>query len=122
LASTAQGPTFHQEAHISSSGIDLHKDNCLITTVDERGEIVKQERMRNCPEIILAYFTSLLGPHETVVECTAGWRWLNDLLKTHGIELILANQKCFGAISYSKVKTDKVDSETVAILSPQLGL
>jgi hypothetical protein len=54
------------------SGIDLHKDNCFITTVDDRGEIVKQERLHNSPDIILAYFASLPGPHKTVVECTAG--------------------------------------------------
>jgi transposase len=98
------------------SGIDLHKDNCFITTVDETGEIVKQERLRNIPEIILAYFASLQGPHKTVVECTAGWYWLNDLLEAHGIELILAHAKYLKAISYAKVKTDKVDSETLAKL------
>jgi transposase len=98
------------------SGIDLHKDNCFITTVDDRGEIVKQERLRNVPGIILAYFASLQGPHKTVVECTAGWYWLNDLLEAHGIELILAHAKYLKAISYAKVKTDKVDSETLAKL------
>jgi transposase len=98
------------------SGIDLHEDNCFITTVDDRGEIVKQERLRNIPAIILAYFTSLQGPHKTVVECTAGWYWLNDLLEAHGIELILAHAKYLKAISYAKVKTDKVDSETLATL------
>jgi predicted NBD/HSP70 family sugar kinase len=36
------------------SGIDLHKDNCSLTTVDETGEIVKQERLHNIPEIIQA--------------------------------------------------------------------
>jgi len=82
----------HQEAPMFYSGIDLHKDNCFITTVDDRGEIVKQERVRNVPEIILAYFASLDGSHKTVVECTAGWYWLNDLLEAHGIELVLPTQ------------------------------
>jgi len=98
------------------SGIDLHKDNCFITTVDDRGETVKQERVPNVPEIILAYFASLPGPHKAVVECTAGWYWLNDLLEAHGIELILAHANYLKAISYAKVKTDKVNSETLAKL------
>jgi transposase len=98
------------------SGIDLHRDNCFITTVDDSGEIVKQERLRNCPEIILAYFASLPSPHKAVVECTAGWYWLDDLLEAHGIELILAHAKYLKAISYAKVKTDKVDSQTLATL------
>jgi hypothetical protein len=29
------------------SGVDLHKDNCFITTVNDVREIVKQERVRN---------------------------------------------------------------------------
>jgi transposase len=98
------------------SGIDQHKDNCFITTVDDTGAIVKQERLRNIPDIILAYFDSLQGPHKAVVECTAGWYWLDDLLEPHGIQLILAHAKYLKAISYAKVKTDKVDSETLAKL------
>lgn len=98
------------------SGFDLHKDNSLVTTFDNRGEIVKQERLRNVPEIILGYFAPLKGPHKAVVECTAGWYWLNDLLEANGIELVLAHAKYLKAISYAKVKTDKVDSETLAML------
>jgi transposase len=99
-----------------NSGIDLHKDNCFITTVDESGKLVKQARVANVPEIILAYFASMPGAHRAVVECTAGWYWLDDLLEANGIELILAHAKYLKAISYAKVKTDKVDSETLALL------
>ncbi len=98
------------------SGIDLHKDNCFITTVDDTGAIVKQERVANIPELILGYFTPLPGSHTAVVECTAGWYWLDDLLSAHGIELILAHAKYLKAISYAKVKTDKIDSQTLAML------
>jgi hypothetical protein len=59
-----------QEAPMFYSGIDLHKDNCFITTVDDGGAIVKQERLHNIPDIILAYFDSLQGPHKAVVECS----------------------------------------------------
>jgi len=106
----------HQEASMLYSGIDLQKDNCFITTVDDTGEVLKQERLPNVPDNILGYFGSLEGPQKAVVECTAGWYWLNDLLEAHGIELILAHAKYLKAISYAKVKTDKVDSETLAKL------
>lgn len=98
------------------SGIDLHKDNCFITTINEAGKRVRQERLPNVPAIILAYFAAMAGPHRAVVECTAGWYWLNDLLEAHGIELVLAHAKYLKAIAYAKVKTDKVDSETLAML------
>jgi transposase len=98
------------------SGIDLHKDNCFITTINDSGAIVRQERLRNEPELILAYFIALGGPHTTVVESTTGWYWLSDLLETHGIELVMAHAKYLKAIAYAKVKTDKVDSHTLALL------
>jgi transposase len=98
------------------SGIDLHKDNCFITTINDAGKRASQERLPNVPAMILAYFAALPGPHRAVVECTAGWYWLNDLLEAHGIELVLAHAKYLKAIAYAKVKTDKVDSETLATL------
>jgi len=101
------------------SGVDLHSDNCYITTLDESGSVVKQQRVENISELVLEYFNSLPGSHQAVVESTTGWYWLNDLLQDNGIELVLAHAKYLKAISYAKVKTDKVDSQTLAILLRQ---
>jgi len=98
------------------SGIDLHWDNSYITTVDEQGVLVKQQRIENVPELILDHFRSLGSEHQAVVESTTGWYWLNDLLEDHHIPLTLAHAKYLKAISYAKVKTDKVDSHTLATL------
>ncbi len=98
------------------SGIDLHTDNCYITTIDEHGTLVKRERVENVDQHILRYFSTLPGEHAAVVESTSGWYWLNDLLEDHHIPLTLAHAKYLKAISYAKVKTDKVDSETLATL------
>jgi len=98
------------------SGIDLHWDNSYITTVDEYGTLVKQQRVKNIPELILDHFRSLGSEHQAVVESTTGWYWLNDLLEDHQIPLTLAHAKYLKAISYAKVKTDKVDSHTLATL------
>jgi transposase len=98
------------------SGIDLHKDNCFITTINDSGDIVGQERVPNVPEALLSYFARIGSEHQTVVESTMGWYWLNDLLEDHGIPMVLAHAKYLKAISYAKVKTDKVDSHTLATL------
>jgi transposase len=98
------------------SGIDLHKDNCFITTINDNGDVVGQERVPNIPDALLAYFGRLGSEHKTVVESTMGWYWLNDLLEEHGIPMVLAHAKYLKAISYAKVKTDKVDSHTLATL------
>jgi transposase len=101
------------------SGIDLHSDNSYITTIDDNGAIVKQQRLDNIDDCVINYFHSLPGTHQAVVESTTGWYWLNDLLNDHGIDLVLAHAKYLKAISYAKVKTDKVDSQTLAVLLRQ---
>jgi transposase len=72
--------------------------------------------VENVPELILDHFRSLGTEHQAVVESTTGWYWLNDLLEDHHIPLTLAHAKYLKAISYAKVKTDKVDSHTLATL------
>ena len=98
------------------SGIDLHKDNVTVTTVDDTGNILNQMKLPNEEYIILNYFFSIGKQHKAVVESTSNWYWLSDLLNDHGIDLTLAHAKYLKAISYAKVKTDKVDSKTLANL------
>ncbi len=73
------------------TGIDEHKDNCFLTTVNDVGVVVKSGRIRNDPVLILDYFQSHPGPHGAVVESTASWYWLSGLLDSQGIELVPAH-------------------------------
>ena len=98
------------------SGIDLHKDMSVITTINPEGTIIKQSKVPNTDLAILNYFNPLGPEQKAVVESTSNWYWIRDLLETHHIELILAHAKYLKAISYAKVKTDKVDSHTLAQL------
>ncbi len=99
------------------TGIDKHKDNSFLTTVNEQGMVVQQERLKNTVTAFTAYIRSLGNePHRAVVELTAGWYWLDDLFRSLGIELVLARAKYLKAIAYAKVKTDKTDAETLAQL------
>ena len=98
------------------SGIDLHKLTTFITTIDEDGCLLQQQKLRNRPEALRGYFRQHEGPHRAVVETTTGWYWLADLLRDEGVDLMLAHAKHLKAISYAKVKTDKVDSRTLAEL------
>jgi transposase len=99
------------------TGIDLHKDNSFITTVKDDGTVVAEGRIRNNVEELTRYFKSLGNePNRAVVEATAGWYWLDDLLCSLGIDLVLAHAKYLKAIAYAKVKTDRIDSRTLAHL------
>jgi transposase len=88
----------------------------MITTINDSGAVINQQKMPNDELAILNYFFSMGRQHRAVVEATANWYWLSDLLNDHGIELVLAHAKYLKAISYAKVKTDKVDSQTLANL------
>ena len=98
------------------TGIDLHKFISYLTTVDSSGAIIKQENLKNVAHNFIQYFSSIPGEHQTTVESTMTWYWLNDLLTSIKIPLVLAHAKYVKAIAYAKVKTDKVDSHTLAQL------
>ena len=98
------------------TGIDLHKFTSYLTTVDSSGAIVKQENLKNVAHNFIQYFNSIPGEHKTTVESTMTWYWLNDLLTSINIPLVLAHAKYVKAIAYAKVKTDKVDSHILAQL------
>lgn len=53
------------------SGIDLHKDNCFITTIDDAGTVTKQSKVPNNDHAILNYFFTLSRDHKAVVESTS---------------------------------------------------
>ncbi len=98
------------------SGIDLHKRTLAIHTLDDAGQVVRKANMPTHREAITAYFATLPGPHQAVVECTGMWYGLRDLLVPQGIDLHLGHAKYLKAISYAKVKTDAIDAETLAQL------
>ncbi len=98
------------------TGIDLHKFTSYLTTVDSSGSIVKQADIKNVNHNFIQYFSDLGNENITTVESTMTWYWLNDLLTSMNIPLVLAHAKYVKAIAYAKVKTDKVDSHTLAQL------
>ncbi|MBK8946446.1 MAG: transposase [Ignavibacteriae bacterium] len=98
------------------TGIDLHKFTSYLTTVDSSGNIIKQQNIKNTDYNFVQYFSDLGTENLTTVESTMTWYWLDDLLNSLKIPLVLAHAKYVKAIAYAKVKTDKVDSHTLAQL------
>jgi transposase len=97
-------------------GIDLHKRSLTIATVDSTGHLVKQKRLPTDRSALMRYLEVLPGPHRAVVEATGSWYWLAELFASHGVELKLAHARQLKAITQAKVKTDAVDSLTLAQL------
>ena len=55
------------------SGIDLHRDTCYITTLDDSGAKVKAKNLPTEPEQIQQYFADFPGDYRVIVEWTTGW-------------------------------------------------
>jgi len=98
------------------TGIDQHKHSSVVTTLTASGEQLAQVTLPNRRPLLRHYFAQFPGPHQAVVEATGRWYWLRDLLMSTGVELQLAHAKLLKAIAYAKVKTDAVDSHTLAQL------
>ena len=73
------------------TGIDLHKKTSFITTVDENGHIVARANLVNNESDILNYFRGLDGDTRIVIESTASWYWIYDLLTDSGFDVVISN-------------------------------
>lgn len=98
------------------TGIDQHREFCVLTTYGPDGPRVKQARVTSTALALAPYFAAFPGPHRAVVESTGGWYWLADALAPLDVELVLAHATRLKAISAAKVKTDQVDSDVLALL------
>ncbi|MEX0680741.1 MAG: IS110 family transposase [Balneolales bacterium] len=97
-------------------GIDMHSRNMIITAINDNGELVKSQKINCNEEERHCFFREFDQPIQAVVEATASWYWISDWCQQQGISLLLAHAKMLKAISYAKVKTDAVDSRTLAEL------
>ena len=96
-------------------GLDVHKRVCYGTVMDEEGRVLKQARFSNDPEGLEEFMD---GVEEALIAMEAGYCWqpLYDGLEQAGYDVRLAHPLKVKAIAQAKVKTDKIDSETLAHL------
>ena len=96
-------------------GLDVHKRVCYGTVMDEKGKIVKQAKFTNNQKALDEFMEDL---DEALVAMEAGYCWqpLYDRLEETGYDVRLAHPLKVKAIAQAKVKTDKIDSETLTHL------
>lgn len=97
-------------------GIDLHLRNMTLVAINDEGIVLSSRKINNNTTELAKFFDQFTGPAQAVVECSNFWYWLADWFRAYRIPLTLAHSKMVKAISYAKVKTDKVDAKTLAEL------
>ncbi|HEX8832181.1 MAG TPA: IS110 family transposase [Longimicrobium sp.] len=95
--------------------IDLHKTVLHIASMAADGKRVQQEaRLPATEQALRKYLAQWPGiRHRIVVEATGSWYWLDDFCRAEGHELVLAHPWKIRAITGAKVKTDRVDANTM---------
>jgi len=97
------------------TGLDLHRSFSYITTMSDKGEIVGHKKLPSNGEIV-EFLKEFDDTMEVAIEATPSWYWLYDCLEDEGFKVKLSHPLKTKAIAYAKVKTDKVDSATLAHL------
>jgi transposase len=98
------------------TGIDLHRKTSFITTIDKNGQMIKRANLLNDEMSIINHLNSLNDKTRIVIESTASWYWLYDLLTENGFDVVISNPVKTKAIASARIKNDKLDSHMLAQL------
>ena len=95
-------------------GIDLHKKTISACVMNQDRKVLKRQTLP-CgePKQIVAFFQQW-GEFQAVVEATASYEWLWQLLEPLAQRLVLAHPKKLRVIAESKNKSDKLDAQVLA--------
>jgi transposase len=95
-------------------GIDLHKKTITVEALNQQRQLVQRKTLACCdPEGIRRFFEGL-RPFRAVVEATASYEWLWQLLEPLAEDLVLAHPGKLRVIAESKNKSDKLDAHVLA--------
>jgi transposase len=96
-------------------GLDVHKEFCQACVIDESGRALSSERFSSTNEE-LDRFLDKFQDAKFVLESTGIWEFIYEGIEKRGFEAVLAHPLKVRAIAEARVKTDKVDAETLAQL------
>jgi transposase len=95
-------------------GIDLHKRTITLCVVKQDRSVVARKTLLCVePEKIREFFAGL-GAFQAVVEATASYEWLWELLEPLAERLVLAHPKKLRIIAESTRKSDRLDAQVLA--------
>lgn len=97
-------------------GMDTHKEFSWACVMDEQGKIIMSEKVQNEPKDMDEFISKVEPGSKIVMEASSCWQYLYDYLEQQGFDMTLAHPLKVKAIASAKIKTDKIDAETLAHL------
>ncbi len=98
-------------------GLDLSKTSTMATAVDALGHQISQEKLGVTDEELVRFLEEIPGPKLVVMESCNVWEHTYDAAISTGAEVLLANPLKVKLVSKATLKTDRVDSEKLALLA-----
>ena len=96
-------------------GVDLHRRTVVIAAVTDKGKVFDPVTIPCKEEQTIVRTFKKLTPFRAVIEASATYRWLHDLVSPHGT-VLLAHPLKLRAMIQRRSKTDKLDSMLLAQL------
>ncbi len=97
-------------------GVDAHKATSHITVMDDTGKVLRRKRVPSSFTGICETLGCYREPMRAVLEASGSWGPMYDWLDEVVDEVVLTHPKEVRAIADARIKTDKIDSETLAHL------
>lgn len=95
-------------------GLDVHKDFCQAAFLDNKGNIVKDQRFENTSSGLAELARATKKQHVVMESSTSAFSVYDSLVKTCDVKV--AHPRKLRLIAETKIKTDKLDARTLAQL------
>lgn len=109
---------FYNHQHQFYCGIDLHANSMHVCVVDHSGskQLHRNFSTKDTDRFLIALQPFRHGDLIVGCESTFNWYWLADLCSTENLPFLLGHALYLKAIHGGKTKSDRIDSEKLAML------
>jgi transposase len=97
-------------------GVDAHKATAHVTVMDESGTVIKRRQIPSSPAGVRDALGDFCEPMKAVLEASHIWGPMYDWLGEFADDVLLAHPAKVRAIADARIKTDTIDSRTLAHL------
>lgn len=96
--------------------MDIHKNFSLAVIKTEKGQVIKEEKIKTNKEEIRRFFQDIGEKFEVAMEATGNYEFFYETIEDMASKVHLANPYKTRLIAEERVKTDKVDANALADL------
>ena len=97
-------------------GVDHHKRNTYVTSLDEDGTVYLRQNLSAKAETLEAFFGGHPKPFTVGIEATYAWEYVADIVEALGQEIRVGHPLLLKAFAKRHKKNDKIDSALSATL------